>query len=151
MVAMKTKLMISAVGAVLLVVSCNGGKTEQDVSHDDSNNIEEYVAVLCNTIDLDSVAGTYRGVLPPGIETELTLRTDGSYHLKQKSKNSDGEDEVLNGVFKVINGDVLMLEHPKSGDNIFYKVKNDSCIILIDSFGNEPKRSDAKYYVLKRM
>lgn len=40
-----------------------------------------------------------------------------------------------------LEGKVLMLEHPKSGDNIFYKVKNDSSIILIDSFGNESKSS----------
>ena len=37
-----------------------------------------------------------------------------------------------------------------SGDNIFYKVMNDSSIILIDSFGNEPKKNMVKYYVLKR-
>lgn len=43
-----------------------------------------------------------------------------------------------------------MLEHPSSGDNIFYKVKNDSGIILIDSFGNESKARDSKLYILKK-
>ena len=35
---------------------------------------------------------------------------------------------------------VLMLVHPSSGDNIFYKVRDANHIILIDSFGNEPKK-----------
>ena len=35
---------------------------------------------------------------------------------------------------------ILMLVHPSSGDNIFYKVRDGNCIILIDSFGNEPQR-----------
>ena len=51
----------------------------------------------------------------------------------------------------MFDGSILMLEHPSSGDNIFYKVKNDSSIILIDSFGNEPSAKKAKLYVLKRI
>ena len=48
----------------------------------------------------------------------------------------------------MLDGSILMLEHPSSGDNIFYKVKNDSSIILINSFGNEPR--SAKTGVLKK-
>lgn len=54
----------------------------------------------------------------------------------------------LNVFFKVLDGCILMLEHPQSGDNIFCKVKNDSSIILIDSFGNEPKAKDVSSYIL---
>lgn len=78
---------------------------------------------------MDSIAGTYCGVLPPNVETILTLNADGTYRLKQKSLNDSDSCEVLNGIFKVLDGSILMLEHPKSGDNIFYKVKNDSSII----------------------
>lgn len=99
---------------------------------------------------MDSITGTYYGVLPPDIKTTLTLNADGTYRLKQKSANDSDSCEVLNEIFKVLDGSILMLEHPKSGDNIFYNVKNDSSIILIDSFGNEPKRMDAKHYVLKK-
>ena len=81
---------------------------------------------------MDSVAGTYYGVLPPDIKTTLTLNADGTYRLKQKSANDSDSCAVLNGIFKVLDGSILMLEHPSSGDNIFYKVKNDSSIILID-------------------
>lgn len=106
--------------------------------------------VLENSVDLDSIAGTYCGVLPPNVETILTLNADGTYRLKRKSANESDSCEVLNGIFKVIDGSILMLEHPSSSDNIFYKVKNDSGIILIDSFGNEPKARDSKLYILKK-
>ena len=41
---------------------------------------------------------------------------------------------------------ILMLVHPSSGDNIFYKVRDGNCIILIDSFGNEPQKEVMKNY-----
>lgn len=99
---------------------------------------------------MDFIAGTYCGVLPHNVETILTLNADGIYRLKRKSANESDSCEVLNGIFKVIDGSILMLEHPSSSDNIFYKVKNDSGIILIDSFGNEPKARDSKLYILKK-
>ena len=45
---------------------------------------------------------------------------------------------------------ILMLVRPSSGDNIFYKMKNYSSIILIDSSKNEPKRKEAKHFVLRK-
>ena len=50
----------------------------------------------------------------------------------------------------MLDGNILMLVHPSNGDNIFYKVRNDNNIILIDSFGNEPKKEDRKNYILKK-
>ena len=44
---------------------------------------EEYTAVLGNRASLDSIAGTYNGVLPPNVETTFTLNADGSYLLIQ--------------------------------------------------------------------
>ena len=73
-----------------------------------------------------------------------------SYLLIQTFKEKQNEQEKSRGTFQVLDGSILMLEHPKSGDNIFYKVKNDSSIVLIDSFGNEPKRMNAKHYILKK-
>ena len=101
--------------------------------------VEEYTAILENVIDLDSIAGTYCGVLPPNVETTLTLNADGTYSLKKKYLNESDSCEVLNGIFKVIDGSILMLEHPSSGDNKFYKVRDANHIVLIDSFGNEPQ------------
>ena len=45
---------------------------------------------------------------------------------------------------------ILMLVHPSSGDNKFYKVRDANSIIFIDSFGNEPKKVVRKNYILKK-
>ena len=150
MVAMKRKLIIIAVLVISLVASYILCDTKQNDVDIDPVKVEEYTAVLENSIDLDSIAGTYCGVLPPNVETTLTLNADGTYRLKQKSANDSDSCEVLNGIFKVLDGSILMLEHPSSGDNIFYKVKNDSSIILIDSFGNEPNKEGRNNYTLKK-
>lgn len=147
---MKKKLIIIAVLVISLVTSYILCDTKQNDANIDPVKVEEYTAILENSIDLDSIAGTYCGVLPPNVETTLTLNADGTYRLKKKSLNDSDSCEVLNGVFKVLDGSILMLEHPSSGDNIFYKVKNDSSIILIDSFGNEPSTKNVKLYVLKK-
>ena len=90
---------------------------------------KKYTDVLENSIGMDSIAGTYCGVLPPNVETTLTLNADGTYSLKKKYLNESDSCEVLNGIFKLLDGSILMLEHLSSGYNIFYKIKNDSCII----------------------
>ena len=144
---MKKKLIIIAVLVISLVASYILCDTKQNDANIDPVKVEEYTAVLENSIDLDSIAGTYCGVLPPNVETILTLNADGTYRLKQKSANDSNSCEVVNGVFKVLDGNILMLEHPSNGDNIFYKVKNDSSIVLIDSFGNAPQKSILKDYI----
>ena len=50
----------------------------------------------------------------------------------------------------MLDGNILMLVHHASGDNIFYKVMEDNSIILIDSFGNEPYGEKANHFVLKK-
>ena len=115
-----------------------------------ADKLEEYTAVLGNRASLDSIAGTYNGVLPPDVETTLTLNADGTYLLTLTFKEKQNEREKLRGVFQMLDGNVLMLVHPSSGDNIFYKVRDINSIILIDSFGNEPKKEDRKSYTLKK-
>ena len=124
--------------------------TEQNDSGIDSIKLEEYTAVLGNRVSLDSIAGTYNGVLPPNVETTLTLNADGTYLLIQTFKEKQNEQEKLRGTFQVLDGNILMLVHPSSGDNKFYKVRDANHIVLIDSFGNEPPKEDKKNYILKR-
>lgn len=81
MTAMKKKMAIIAVLVIAFVISYIFCGTEQNDAGVDSIKIEEYTAVLSNKIDLDSVAGTYCGVLPPNVETTLTLNADGTYLL----------------------------------------------------------------------
>lgn len=88
MTAMKKKMAIIAVLVIAFVISYIFCGTEQNDAGVDSIKIEEYTAVLSNKIDLDSVAGTYCGVLPPNVETTLTLNADGTYLLIQAYKES---------------------------------------------------------------
>ena len=104
--------------------------------------------VIENKVCLCSFAGTYCGVLPSDVETTLTLNADGTYLLIQTFKEKQNEQERLKGSFQVLDGNILMLAHPSSGDNIFYKVRDANHIILIDSFGNEPKKENRDNYAL---
>ena len=115
-----------------------------------ADKLEEYTVVFGNRVSLDSVAGTYCGVLPPNVETTLTLNADGTYLLIRTFKEKQNEKERLKGTFQVLDGNILMLMHPSSGERTFYKVKDANHIILIDSFGNEPQKEDKKNYILKR-
>lgn len=112
-----------------------------------ADKLEEYTAVLGNRASLDSIAGTYNGVLPPNVETTLTLNADGTYLLIRTFKENQNEQR---GTFHVLDSNVLMLVHPSSGDNIFYKVREDKSVVLLDSFGNEPKNEDRKNYTLRK-
>ena len=106
--------------------------------------------VIENKVCLCSFAGTYCGVLPSDVETTLTLNADGTYLLIQTFKEKQNEQERLKGSFQVLDGNILMLVHPSSGDNIFYKVRDGNHIILIDSFGNEPQIEERKNYILRK-
>lgn len=147
---MKKKLIIIAVLGIALVTSYIFCGTDKNDTGIDSIKIEEYTAALSNKIDLDSVAGTYCGVLPPDVETTLTLNADGTYLLTRTFKEKQNEREKLRGVFQMLDGNVLMLVHPSSGDNIFYKVREDKSVVLLDSFGNKPKNEDRKNYTLRK-
>ena len=89
-------------------------------------------------------------MLPPNVETTLTLNADGTYLLIQTFKEKQNEQEKLRGSFHMLDGNILMLAHPSSGDNIFYKVRDANHIILIDSFGYEPPIEERKNYILRK-
>ena len=124
--------------------------TEQNDSGIDSIKLEEYTAVLGNRVSLDSIAGTYNGVLPPNVETILTLNADGTYLLIRTFKEKQNKQEKLRGTFQVLDGNILMLVHPSSGDNKFYKVRVANHIVLIDSFGYDPQIEERKNYILRK-
>jgi len=141
---------IIAVLVIAFVTSYIFCGTEQNDAGVDSIKIDEYTAVLENRVSLDSIAGTYCGVLPSDVETTLTLKADGTYLLIRTFKEKLSEREKLKGTFQVLDGNILMLVHPASGDNIFYKVRDANSIVLIDSFGNEPQKEVRKNYILKK-
>ena len=115
-----------------------------------ADKLEEYTVVFGNRVNLDSVAGTYCGVLSPNVETTLTLNADGTYLLIQAYNEKQNEQEKLRGTFQVLDGNILMLVHPSSGEHTFYKFKDANSIVMTDSVGNEPEGETAKHYVLKK-
>ena len=150
MVVMKKKKAIIAVLVIAFITSyilCGTGQNDAGI---DSIKLEEYTAVLGNRISLDSIAGTYNGVLPPNVETTLTLNADGTYLLIQAYNEKQNEREKLRGTFHVLDSNVLMLVHPSSGEHTIYKVKDANFIVLTDSVGNEPEGETARFYVLKK-
>ena len=151
MMVMKKKLIIIAFLVISFVTSYILCGTEQNDSGIDSIKLEEYTSVLGNRVSLDSIAGTYNGVLPPNVETTLTLNADGTYLLIQAYNEKQNEREKLRGTFHVLDSNVLMLVHPSSGEHTIYKVKDANFIVLTDSVGNEPEGENAKYYVLKKV
>ena len=124
--------------------------TEQNDTGVDSIKIEEYSEVLENRVSLDSIVGTYNGVLPPNDETTLTLNADGTYLLIRTFKEKQNRQERLRGTFQVLDYNILMLVHPSSGEHTIYKVKDANFIVLTDSVGNEPEGETARFYVLKK-
>ena len=150
---MKRNMMIIPLVALALMASCTGKKTAQDAENTDTTNVadsaNENIAV-----DLAAVAGTYEGTLPaadcPGIKTVLTINADSTYQLQQDYiDRKDGHDEA-SGVLQVLDGGVLMLVRPSSGDHTFYKVKDAQSIMMTDSLGNEAEGEMAKLYVLTK-
>ena len=151
---MRKNLMVLAVAALAVFASCSDKKTARSVVNKDSTSVVGNTASDKNNLDLASVAGTYEGTFPAadgsGIKTVLTIKADSTYQLEQDYiDRKDGHDEA-SGVFKVLDGNVLMLVRPSSGEHTFYKVKDDNNIIMADSVGNEPEGETAKFYVLKK-
>ena len=106
MTVMKKKLIIITVLVIALVTSYIFCGTDKNDTWIDSIKIEEYTAALSNKIDLDSIAGTYCGVLPPNVETTLILNADGTYLLIQTFKGKQHEQEKLRGSFHMLDGNI---------------------------------------------
>ena len=146
--------MILAVAALAVFASCYDKKAAQSVVDKDSVSVVDNTASENANLDLASIAGTYEGTFPaadgPGIKTVLTIKADSTYQLElDYADQKDGHDEA-SGVFKVLDGNVLMLVRPSSGEHTFYKVKYANSIVMTDSVGNEPEGETAKFYVLKK-
>ena len=71
---------------------CGTGQNDAGI---DTIRLEEYTAVLGNRVSLDSIAGTYNGVLPPDVETALTLNADGTYLMIQTFKEKQKEQRYF--------------------------------------------------------
>lgn len=151
---MKKNFVFIAIAAAAFTASCADKKTAQDNTGNDTTNVAQDSASASSSIDLASIAGTYEGKFPaadcPGIKTTVTINADSTYQMQQDYiDRKDGHDEA-SGVLQVLDGKVLMLVRPSSGEHTFFKVKGEGSIILTDSLGNEPEGEIAKLYVLTK-
>ena len=151
---MKRKLIVWTVGALAVLSSCTEKKTTANATDKDSTSVVDTTATDDNYVDLAAVSGTYEGTLPaadcPGIKTVLTIKADSTYQLQQDYIDKKNGHDEASGVFKVLDGKVLMLVRPSSGEQTYYKVKDNSSIVMTDSLGVEPEGETAKLYVLKK-
>ena len=151
---MKRKLIVLTVGALAVLYSCTEKKTTANATDKDSTSVVDTTATDDNYVDLAAVSGTYEGTLPaadcPGIKTVLTIKADSTYQLQQDYIDKKNGHDEASGVFKVLNGKVLMLVRPSSGEQTYYKVKDNNSIVMTDSLGVEPEGETAKLYVLKK-
>ena len=151
---MKRKLIVLTVGALAVLYSCTEKKTTANATDKDSTSVVDTNATDDNYVDLATVSGTYEGTLPaadcPGIKTVLTIKADSTYHLQQDYIDKKNGHDEASGVFKVLDGKRLMLVRPSSGEQTYYKVKDNNSIVMTDSLGVEPEGETAKLYVLKK-
>lgn len=151
---MKRKLIVLTVGALAVLSSCTEKKTTANATDKDSTNVVDTTATDDNYVDLAAVSGTYEGTLPaadcPGIKTVLTIKADSTYLLQQDYIDKKNGHDEASGVFKVLDGKRLMLVRPSSGEQTYYKVKDNNSIVMTDSLGVEPEGETAKLYVLKK-
>ena len=151
---MKRKLIVLTVGALAVLYSCTEKKTTANATDKDSTSVVDTTATDDNYVDLAAVSGTYEGTLPaadcPGIKTVLTIKADSTYQLQQDYIDKKNGHDEASCVFKVLDGKVLMLVRPSSGEQTYYKVKDNNSIVMTDSLGVEPEGETAKLYVLKK-
>ena len=151
---MKRKLIVLTVGALAVLSSCTEKKTTANATGKDSTSVVDTNATDDNYVDLAVVSGTYEGTLPaadcPGIKTVLTIKADSTYQLQQDYIDKKNGHDEASGVFKVLDGKRLMLIRPSSGEQTYYKVKDNNSIVMTDSLGVEPEGETAKLYVLKK-
>lgn len=151
---MKRKLIVLTVGALAILSSCTEKKTTANATDKDSTSVVDTTATDDNYVDLAAVSGTYEGTLPaadcPGIKTVLTIKADSTYQLQQDYIDKKNGHDEASGVFKVLDGKRLMLVRPSSGEQTYYKVKDNNSIVMTDSLGVEPEGETAKLYVLKK-
>lgn len=151
---MKRKLIVLTVGALAVLSSCTEKKTTANATDKDSTSVVDTTATDDNYVDLTAVSGTYEGTLPaadcPGIKTVLTIKADSTYLLQQDYIDKKNGHDEASGVFKVLDGKRLVLVRPSSGEQTYYKVKDNNSIVMTDSLGVEPEGETAKLYVLKK-
>lgn len=145
---MKKISLLLAASAALLFASCD---TKESNNSEDQATVEtETTEVVAET---PAYVGSYEGTLPcadcSGILTKLTIREDTTYDLSSEYlEKEDGKFEQ-SGVYE-LNGDVIVLITPSSGEKTYYKILDNS-LALVDSTGVQNTGELASHYILNKV
>lgn len=141
--------------AVLTIVSCKNEQKAEPLSQKEhpeqiTDSLPKFTVDHNSENSLDW-AGAYKGSLPcpdcPGITTELTLNTDGTYVLSSQSENKDKTPYIYKGTFAWDDtGSIVTLD--AEGDHLKFKVQ-EGCLKMLDKFG-EPKQGKGNYILGKK-
>lgn len=143
------KMYLFAAVLMMAALSCESrhNKTAGD-------EINDAVQAVSNTDTENSgYYGVYKGTLPcadcGGIKTELQVLSDGTYKLRSEYLGKKDAVFEESGVYNIINGNVIELVTPSSGDKTYYKIL-EGAVAMSDSAGNTADGVLAKNYILKK-
>ncbi|ERI85314.1 Lipoprotein NlpE [Bacteroides pyogenes] len=147
---MKAMKLILAGAVVFAMASCTGSQKKTDASQQDSVVVVTDAQTVVKVAD---IAGTYEGTLPcadcPGIKTTLKINDDTTYDLRSEYlEKKDGVFEE-SGTFNLLEGNVIELVTPSSGDKTYYKVL-ENAVALSDKEGTLNDGELAEHYILKK-
>lgn len=136
------------IGALVVALAGCKGSASKNTAKEKAVETPTEVATKANDF-----CGTYEGTLPcadcEGIKTILTVNADSTYYLKSEYLGvKDGVRET-NGVYHLINGDLLELIRPSSGEKTYYKILENS-VMLSDEKGTINQGELAEFYILKK-
>lgn len=142
------KLSLMAMLAIALVItSCTGKKTDNNVQDADTT-----VVAVEDAAAPASYYGTYEGTLPcadcSGIKIVLTLNDDTTYDLTQEYLEKEpAYDE--NGTYTVEDGLVTLIT-PSSGEKTYYRILDGKLAFTPDSTGTMVEGEMAENYILTK-
>lgn len=120
------------------------------------NNSEEQTTVETEAVVVEtpSYVGYYEGTLPcadcSGILTQLTIREDTTYDLVSVYQGKEDARFETSGVYE-LNGDVITLITPSSGEKTYYKILDHSLAFVPDSTGTLNTGELADKYILNKV
>lgn len=148
---MRKKLFqVTALCCAMTFTACGGNSSNAT----DASTSQTDTTMTAVTTSSSLPTGTFEGTLPcadcEGIQTQLVLRADSTYDLRsQYLGEKDGVFET-SGVYHQKADKLIELVTPSSGEKTYYKVLDESSIMLSDSLGTENQGELAPHYVLKK-
>ena len=136
--------------SVALVVAMSSCTNKQKQAEQATETTEEVVTVN----ETPAYVGTFEGTLPcadcDGIKTVLTINEDTTYSLSSEYLGKKDGLFEQSGVYSlVMDGQVLELVTPSTGDKIYYRIV-DNGVAVSDAEGTVNEGERAQDYVLTK-